>query len=535
MADRGKWTGAGRRAPAEAAVIAGMLLSLAAYYVMPAPLLCLPPLLVFGVLAWFRLESAICLLPLTFPLWYVPKPVTGQVVFPLSEIVLAICATVALAQGARHLPALRHRLPRLARLARLARAALGRSGPRLALGALLLALGTAIGIVIAPRPHEALRAWRWEVAEPLLYFALVVLVVRRPWRAAHLLVWVMLGSAAMVAGLATIQVFWLHVTFAPLAQGNKLMPFATAAGAVPRATAIIYGSGNSLGAWLARAIPLALALAFTLVRGQKRPGDMYGMAGGAERWLAGICALLCLPALMWSASRGAWVACAAGCAIVAGGWLWSAFSTRATRLRDAWRRRDRGWWRWGWVVAALGVLAVALLVVWQPVVTLAGLLLAGHGGSGEVRLLLWRSALAMLRDHLLFGVGPDQFLSYYSPNFSAHPYWIPVLNGHPTLAAREPDLSHPHNLLLEVWLNGGLLAVVGFVLLVVEALRRAARLHCGAAGWQSAAALGLLGAVVAMLVHGLVDSAYFAPDLALWFWWALALVVTLERTIPRRA
>src|SRR5258706_9926935 len=329
MANRGKRAGEGRRAPADAAIVAGMLLSLAAYYLVPAPLLSLPPLLVFVALVWFRLEVALSLLPLTFPFWYVPKQVAGQAVFPLSEIVLAVCMAVALAQGAQHLPALRRHLPRLARLA------LVRNRPRLVLGALLLALGTAIGIAIAPRPHEALRAWRWEVAEPLLYFVLVGLVVRRPWRAARLLVWAMLGSAAMVAALATIQVFWLHVTFAPLAQGNQLLPFATAAGAVPRATAIIYGSGNSLGAWLARSIPLALALAFTLVRGQKRPGDMYGMASGAERWLAGICALLYVPALMWSASRGAWVACAAGCAIVAGGGVLAAVSTCATRLRDA--------------------------------------------------------------------------------------------------------------------------------------------------------------------------------------------------------
>src|SRR5260221_439440 len=264
MADRARWTGAGRGAPADAAVIAGMVLSLAAYYVVPAPLLCLPPLLVFGVLAWFRLEAALCLLPLTFPFWYVPKQVAGQVVFPLSEIVLAVCAAVALAQGARHLPALRHRLPRLAR------APLGRSGP-----------------------------------------------------------------------------------------------------------------------WLARAIPLALALAFTLARGQKRPRDMYSMASGAERWLAGVCALLCLPALMWSASRGAWVACVAGCAIIAGGWLWSAFSTRATRLRDAWRRRDRGWWRWGWVVAALGVLAGGLVVVWEPGGALAGPVAACPGGRGGGGGVVW--------------------------------------------------------------------------------------------------------------------------------------------------
>src|SRR5260221_4333382 len=189
MADRARWTGAGRGAPADAAVIAGMVLSLAAYYVVPAPLLCLPPLLVFGVPALFRLEAALCLLPLTFPFWYVPKQVAGQVVFPLSEIVLAVCAAVALAQGARHLPAVRHRLPRLAR------APLGRSGPRLALGALLLALGTAIGVVIAPPPPEALGAWRWEVAEPLLGFALGGVVVARPLRAAQPLGWVTPASA----------------------------------------------------------------------------------------------------------------------------------------------------------------------------------------------------------------------------------------------------------------------------------------------------------------------------------------------------
>ena len=255
MRDVCGWRPARWLAHAEPRQAALLTLGLAYYYLVPSPALALPGLLLYIVVAWRRPALALCLLPLTFPFWYVPKQVAGQVVFPLSEIVLAVCAAVALAQGARHLPALRRHLPRLAR------AALGRSGPRLALGALLLALGTAIGIVIAPRPHEALRAWRWEVAEPLLYFALVVLVVRRPWRAAHLLVWAMLGSAAMVAALATIQVFWLHVTFAPLAQGNQLLPFATAAGAVPRATAIIYGSGNSLGAWLARSIPLALALA----------------------------------------------------------------------------------------------------------------------------------------------------------------------------------------------------------------------------------------------------------------------------------
>src|SRR5258706_13334579 len=140
MANRGKRAGQGRGLHADAAIVAGMLLSLAAYYLVPAPLLSLPPLLVFVVLAWFRLEVALSLLPLTFPFWYVPKQVAGHAFFPLSEIVLAVCMAVALAQGAQHLPALRRHLPRLARVPPV------RGSPRLVLGRWLLAPAPPFGI-----------------------------------------------------------------------------------------------------------------------------------------------------------------------------------------------------------------------------------------------------------------------------------------------------------------------------------------------------------------------------------------------------
>ena len=65
---------------------------------------------------------------------------------------------------------------------------------------------------------------------------------------------------------------------------------------LPRATAIIYGSANSLGAWLARAMPLALALVCTPL---------------TQRWIrlaAWLVVVAYLPALVWSDSRGAWIA-----------------------------------------------------------------------------------------------------------------------------------------------------------------------------------------------------------------------------------
>src|SRR5262249_13742821 len=42
-------------------------------------------------------------------------------------------------------------------------------------------------------------------------------------------------------------------------------------------------------------------------------------------------------------------------------------------------------------------------------------------------------------------------------------------------------------------------------------------------------AAGVLGLAVASLVHGMVDSAYFVPDLALVFWWSVGLALLAGR------
>jgi O-antigen ligase len=498
--------------------IASLVLSLVALYLLPAPL-ALAGWLVFALLAWRWLELALCLLPLTFPFWYVPKAVVGHAVFPLSELALGACLLAALVRGVGALrmpPAENAATPRsihdlfvnllatvIARLRTALSELYSSTGRWLALGAGLLLLGGILGVVVARRPHEALRAFRWEILEPLVYLGLVVLCVRQR-AAARVLVWAFLASAALVAVLAYLQVFWLHVTFAPLASGSSVLVryIAKSGSLAARATGIIYGSGNSLGAWLERALPLALALAVA-ARGLAR----------FERILALGCVLFLLPPLFWSESRGAQLGAAAACALV--------LVAAVGRVREA--------------LALVGL--GALVALWQRDAVLR-VLLFGHHGTGEARLLVWLAALHMIRDHPLLGIGPDQFLYYYSARYTRHPYWITRWNGKKTTLALDPTLSHPHDLPLDLWLSVGLLGLIGFGMVLGNFWLRCARLWrvgvvTSEGRWPAALALGLGCSVLAGILHGLVDSAYFVPDLALAFWMSIALLVLLERsTVP---
>ncbi|HEU5438574.1 MAG TPA: O-antigen ligase family protein [Ktedonobacterales bacterium] len=562
----------------ESLLAGGMVAGLAYYYLVPNPLLALPGLALFAMLAWRRLDLALCLLPLTFPFWFVPKRVAGQAVFPLSEVALAICVALAaiqliwratrrtLAVGIRGAP------PQIVgtELRRRARVAAGRAGPLLLLGAGLLLVGVTLGVLVAVRPREALRAWRWEVVEPLLYAGLLLAYVR-PAVARRWLVASMVATAALVAALAIVQVAWLRVTFTPLAAGSRLVALSSDVDGVLRATGIIYGSGNSLGALLERALPLALALtawAWWSWRAPVRSSGVRpeGQGAGVHRTLLrrrgavrlaafASCVALCVVGIALSGSRGAEVGAAVGSLIVLFGL--------------AGRRRAK------WLALVLVVLALVVSLWHGGVLVQAAL--AGHGRSGEVRALLWTSAWHLIRDHPLLGIGPDQFLYYYDPAYTAHPYWIPRINGRLTAAAFEPNLAHPHNLLLDLWLSGGILGLAGFALALVAIWRRcwalwratsrpegadareytpngasAARNRLRASGqepttaqgrwsvldenaaWWRAVALGAAAALAAGVAHGMVDSAYFEPDLALLLWWAAALLALGAAAIKSR-
>ncbi len=130
------------------------------------------------------------------------------------------------------------------------------------------------------------------------------------------------------------------------------------------------------------------------------------------------------------------------------------------------------------------------------------------GGSGSLRLDLWESSIQMIRDRPIFGIGLDQFLYVYAPRYIKPQAWT------------ERFTSHPHDIILDIWLRLGIMGVVlalAYLALLVLMTARVVR-------QKNALGLAASGALIVGMLHGLVDNGYFLPDLALIFWFMTALL-----------
>jgi O-antigen ligase len=119
----------------------------------------------------------------------------------------------------------------------------------------------------------------------------------------------------------------------------------------------------------------------------------------------------------------------------------------------------------------------------------------------------------MLWDHPWLGVGLDNFLYQYRTRYVLPDAW------------QEPDLSHPHNLVLDFGTRLGLggIAVllwvqVAFWQVALSLYRRLPQ------GRERALILGLMASMVATLAHGLIDNSFFLVDLAFIFFLTLGVV-----------
>lgn len=243
-------------------------------------------------------------------------------------------------------------------------------------------------------------------------------------------------------------------------------------------------SANHTALYLERSLFLGVALIIML---RRHPG-------AAARIGAGSALLLVTVALVLTGSRGALLLGAPAGAVFMLGLALAHWPALRRWLRLPRRRRG--------LLAAGAVVLAVLAVLWQQT-RLTNI------ETVVLRLELWRTALALWRDHFWAGVGPGGF-------FWSHPAYLPV-------GAVEMDQVHPHNVWLEVTTTWGVLGLAWLVLCML-ALVAALRHQCNMGSVPFWAVVGAVAGLVAGLAHAQADTFMLLADLAAWnaAAWALA-------------
>jgi len=325
---------------------------------------------------------------------------------------------------------------------------------------LLFVVAGLISVFAAPSLQAAAGLYRAYILEPIAFAFVLVHVVTSSRRA-----FVVLGGLG-VAGIAVAA-----PNAVTILEGLRTHTYDV----IQTPPVVIYTTANALALFLGPSIAVAAAI---LLHASNR----HARAGSA------IFLVVAGPTMLLTFSRGGYLAMA------------------AVAVGLALSHRRRRWLLAGAVAAGILVAAIPpvfhrLEVEFQNV---NGSTFFGRAG----RIELWKATIQMLREHPIFGAGLSGFADRIAPFWNAtHP----------------ERFIDPHNIVLNFWVETGVLGVIAMAWILVLAFQTA---WWGSRGpdrnWR-AIEIGILLALVAVVVHGLVDVPYFKNDLSLQFWTLLGL------------
>ncbi len=445
------------------------LLSAGLIYVEPGLLLSLLALGVLFVLIYNRLYLGLVLVLFWSPFFLFPVELY-RYAFPLAELILLVTAAAWALRALADLG--RWRQSALASLPVVPLTARLRRLTLLDWAVLAWVGAGVLSLAWAQYRPQAVTELRALLVEPALFY-LVMRTTPLPRRAL-----VRLTDALLLAGVVVALIgLYLFV------QGEATIT----AEAGARRLASVYGSPNNVALFLGRCIPFGLAY---LLATPQRP----------RRAFAALSLLPIFAAVLLSQSAGALiVGVPAGVLAV----VLLIFGRRALPALAA--------------VAVAGGLALAAALRLPRFARL----LDFTAGTNFARIRVWQSGVNIIRDQPVTGLGLDQFLYAFRGRYIMPDAW------------QEPDLSHPHNIVLDFWIRLGLAGVVVLIWLQVAFWRAAARAY---RRWRRqdtlrfALTVGAMGCMASTLAHGLVDNSVYVNDLAFVFAFTLGLAAALSNT-----
>ncbi|MGK7899186.1 MAG: IctB family putative bicarbonate transporter [Xenococcus sp. (in: cyanobacteria)] len=253
------------------------------------------------------------------------------------------------------------------------------------------------------------------------------------------------------------------------------------------------GNPNLLGSYLLPAIALSIVAVFVW-----------------RSWLQKSLALVLVGAnsacLFFTDSRGAWLAMLALASILflLLYWWWREFLPRFWRV-----------WLLPLVFGSLGgLILVTILGVESVRIRVFSIFAGREDSSNNFRQVVWDTVGAMIKDYPITGIGPgnETFKAIY-PRY---------------MDSRYPALSS-YSIYLEHIVEIGLLGFSCFIWLIVVTFNHAlTQVHNlrQARNIQGLWLIAAISAIVGLLVHGLVDTVWYRPQVNTLWWFMLAIIAS---------
>jgi O-antigen ligase len=167
---------------------------------------------------------------------------------------------------------------------------------------------------------------------------------------------------------------------------------------------------------------------------------------------------------------------------------------------------------WWWGLGSQGRIKILAIAIFMGASILLSKVNLGHlansfdlqANSSKIRLEVWKVALERIKHNPIIGLGQTGFVPYYLQ--------------HRPPNALSPWIGHTHNVFLQLWVEAGLLGLLGFVVLWSKV------------AWEvwhrKNTAAGLL--LLAAIVLNLVDYTWFYSGVYYPLWVAMAWMINLD-------
>lgn len=344
----------------------------------------------------------------------------------------------------------------------------------------LLLLAATIGVVVANDTTSALGIWKAYFIEPVLVFVMFKTTLKKEdWPK----VFKAISISAIIVSIFAIFQFTTGLAI-------------PAPWDIERRVTGIFDYPNALGLFLAPIVAMNAVLLFAPLSppmtGEKTRSTLPQIWGSRRGQLTTI--ILGTIAIILAQTEAAFVAIPGALLIT---YLLAPLhppmtvgKTRST-LPQTWRSRR------GQIAIVISTLLIVL--AFAVPITRQKLLLQDY--SGQVRLSQWSETTEMLKENLIFGAGlngySDALTPYHDPTF----YEI---------------FQYPHNIILNIWTELGLLGLIAFfwlTILVIREIRSNAPSGSLMSGGETMK-FAIFAALAVMVIHGLVDVPYFKNDLS---------------------